>query len=257
MFCLPVSGLRVVIGPPTGVEDLLLQETRLCDVTLALTLIGRLTHVVGKETENWGDLTLTDVEALLLLLHQITVGDLVRAETRCAVATCGAPADVSFRIGQYLASNTPRFPRGVAKSEVEGWFHFGGEATKFRLPTAHDLALMDHNPQAYRELVQRCIEPGGVPAAVRRRIENAMEALAPRLSRPLRGECPECQAKMDSYFNVVEFVLRELRDQAASIYQDVHLLAYHYKWTEQMILELPRNRRMQYAETIRNQGRAA
>jgi hypothetical protein len=84
-----------------------------------------------------------------------------------------------------------------------------------------------------------------------------MEAMAPRLSRPMLGRCPECKADIPFYFDVHSFVLQELRDHAASVYHDVHLLALHYKWPEGQILELPRSRRMQYAEMLREQEAAA
>ncbi|NJL68692.1 MAG: hypothetical protein HC894_22160 [Microcoleus sp. SM1_3_4] len=49
----------------------------------------------------------------------------------------------------------------------------------------------------------------------------------------------------------------ELRQQAVSIYEEVHLLATQYQWTEAAILRLPRDRRRQYAERIRQQRRLA
>ena len=57
---------------------------------------------------------------------------------------------------------------------------------------------------------------------------------------------------MNFYFDVQQFVLRELRDHAASVYEDVHLLAFHYKWTEEDILRLPRSRRAHYTEAVRS-----
>jgi hypothetical protein len=59
---------------------------------------------------------------------------------------------------------------------------------------------------------------------------------------------------VEVYFDVETYVLREWSDRAAGIYQDVHLLALHYKWPEDRILALPRNRRMQYVEMLRDQG---
>jgi hypothetical protein len=84
-----------------------------------------------------------------------------------------------------------------------------------------------------------------------------MEALAPRFSRELTGLCPECHAGMNFYFDVQQFVLRELRDHTAMVFQDVHLIALHYKWPEENILALPRSRRELYAEALRSQGSAA
>jgi hypothetical protein len=52
------------------------------------------------------------------------------------------------------------------------------------------------------------------------------------------------------YFDVQQFVLRELRDQATFLYEDVHLVASQYHWPESGILDLPSRRRVQYAEMI-------
>jgi len=84
-----------------------------------------------------------------------------------------------------------------------------------------------------------------------------MEAIAPAFSRSMVGRCPECNQAFDFHFDVFSFVLRELRNHAASIYQDVHLLALHYKWPERQILKMPRSRRLQYVEMLRDQGVAA
>jgi hypothetical protein len=257
MFRLPVSGLPVVVHQPTGMEDLLLQEARTLDLRFALTLLGRVVRVHDDATVNLSELTVTDFEALLLLLRRAVLGDLVRAETNCNAPGCGARVDVSFGIGEYLASQKLRTPRGVERSEADGWFRLADQDVRFRLPNCGDLSAVDSQPRPEHEFILRCVEPADVPAALRRRIERAMEALAPRLSRTLSGECPECQVNMDFYFDVREFVLRELRDHAAPIYQEVHLLALYYKWPEQHILALPGKRRTHYAEALRNQGSAA
>ena len=62
---------------------------------------------------------------------------------------------------------------------------------------------------------------------------------------------------MDVDFAVQPFVLRELYERAAGVYYDIHLLAQHYKWSEETILALPQKRRMRYVELLRNQGVAA
>jgi hypothetical protein len=90
-----------------------------------------------------------------------------------------------------------------------------------------------------------------------RRVENAMEALAPPLSHTVQGQCPECGSVLDLYFDAQQFCLQELRGQALFIYDDVHLLAMEYHWSEADILALPRNRRAQYAERVRQERSVA
>lgn len=257
MFRLPVSGLEVALRQPAGVEDLLLAEAPSCNIELALALLARLAQPVDGAAVDWGALSITDFEALLLLIRRIVFGDAIRANVNCPVEGCGARIDVSFSIGDYLARHKPGVPRGVERSGEPSWFQLKEEPVKFRLPSAADLADVAGHVKPERELVRRCLQPADVTARVRRRVEAAMESLAPPLSRELRGECPECHTMMAIYFDVPQFVLRELRDQAAFVYQDVHLLALHYKWHEDTILALPRDRRIQYAETLRQEGGSA
>jgi hypothetical protein len=69
----------------------------------------------------------------------------------------------------------------------------------------------------------------------------------------LQGACPDCGRDFEFRFDPREFALRELREQAAFIYEDVHLIAQHYGWSEPEILSLPHNRRVRYAELIRQE----
>jgi hypothetical protein len=80
-----------------------------------------------------------------------------------------------------------------------------------------------------------------------------MEALAPSLSDTLQGQCPECGMTVDVYFDIQQFVLRELANQASSIYEDVHLLAKYYHWTQAEILSLPHSRRTRYTELLQQE----
>jgi hypothetical protein len=105
-----------------------------------------------------------------------------------------------------------------------------------------------------QELIRRCVPQRKVRARLRRRIDHAMLALAPRLSQMLNGVCPECHAAMNFYFDVQQFVLRELHEHAVAVFEDVHLLALYYKWQEADILNLPRTRRAYYAEALRSLG---
>lgn len=257
MVRLPVSGLPVVFRQPTGFEDLLLRETNASPTELALALIGRLVRSSGDSSVEWAGLTMTDIEALLLLLRQSVLGDVIRAETRCSGESCGASVDVSFGISAYLRSHKIRTPGALEKADSAGWFRLRGQEVQFRLPNGGDLAAIEGQPNAEQQVMQRCLRPADAPERVRHRVERAMEAMAPLLSQMLSGECPECHGNMAIFFDVRSFVLHELRNLAASIYQDVHLLALHYKWPEEQILALPRSRRLRYVELIRDQGAAA
>jgi hypothetical protein len=259
MLRLPVSGLQVIIRQPTGAEDVFLQEMRGANAAVALELIGRLVRTADGAPVDWREISVSDLETLLLVLRQATVGDLISTEVRCPAAGCEARVDVAFRIGEFLASRKANRPQRVKDLGDGKWFavKHDGDGVEFRLPTGGDLLAIDGHPAPYRELGQRCIRPAGLTSASWRRAESAMEALAPRFSSILTGECPECGIAFECYFDALLFVLRELRSHAAGVYQDVHLLALHYKWPEQEILALPRNRRTAYVEMLGGGGVAA
>ena len=252
---LPVSGLAVAARQPTGEDDLILRETRTPVRKLARVLAGKLATTAEGSPIRVDDLCITDFEALLLRIRQAAIGDLIVAEVLCRAEGCGARVDIRFRISEYVESIRPRTPRGVAGGE-DAWFRLEDGSARFRLPTTADLAAVAGLPRPEMELMRRCAEPAGLSAAVQRRIENAMEALAPPVSNPLAGTCPECGKEVAALFDVEEYVVRELVQRAAGIYQDVHLLAFHYKWPEAEILALPYQRRMQYVELLQSQGAA-
>ena len=252
MFRLPVSGLEVTIRQPVGEDDLLLQETRASNTAVALALISRLVRPADGSVVQWSELTITDLEALLLLIRKVVIGDLIEADLACVRPECGTRITVSFYISEYLSHHHSRRPKKMTAAG-EGWFGLHEQPVKFRLPAAADVLAAMETTKPDRELMRRCMQPEGIPAKLRRRVESVMEAMAPNLSGEMQGECPECHERVTVYFDVQKYVLRELRDRASRIYEDVHLLALNYRWSEESILLLPRNRRILYAEMLRQE----
>lgn len=250
---LPVSGIEVMLRPPTGAEDILLLEDPVYDTTLALELIARLASPANGTAVEWSTLCVTDLDALLLLLRQKIFGDLIRTDIICPTQDCGKRIDIAFRIKEYLAHHRPRKARGVEVADEEGWFRLRGTSVSFRLPSGADQVAAAIALKPERELIRRCIRPADIPGHLVRRVETAMETMAPSLSHNLEGQCPECSATVDMYFDIQQFVLRELGNQATFIYEDVHLLAKHYHWTQAEILALPRSRRAHYTELLQQE----
>jgi hypothetical protein len=127
-------------------------------------------------------------------------------------------------------------------------------AAAFRLPTVADQLAVAGERNGGDELVRRCIRPAGVSLRFRRLVEAAMERMAPSLSGDLQGTCPECGAEVVVYFDALQFCLRELRDRAAFVYQDIDLLARRYHWSETDILTMPYVRRTNYVELARQEA---
>ena len=250
---LPISGIEVILREPVGAEDILLLEAPAFDTAFALELIARLASPAHGQAVEWSDLCVTDLDALLLLLRQKLLGNLIRTDILCPAADCGARIDVAFRIGEYLAHHRPRTARHVEAADEPGWFRLRNTPVSFRLPTVADQLVVAQASKPERELIRRCIRPTEISARLLKRVETAMETLAPSLSQDLQGQCPQCEMNVDMYFDVQQFVLSELRDQARFMYEDVHVLALHYHWSQAEILALPRGRRTHYAEMIQQE----
>jgi hypothetical protein len=267
---LPVSGQRVIVRAPTGADELLLLEAPDDDMRLALELMTQLAGSLDGGNaaidDEWRHLTATDLDVFILRLRQSTLGDRVIADVRCKAEGCEQRIDVSFGIDDYLdhhlPSRTPLRGRGwiAEPAEEPGWFRLNrrpaddqGEV-RFRLPTVADLMLVTGSAEAPDELARRCIRPATLTARQRRGAEAAMEAIAPCLSQSLQGECPDCGAQMTVFFDPRRYCLRELRDRAGFLYQDVDILARRYHWAESDILALPHLRRTGYAEAARREA---
>jgi len=257
VFRLPVSGLAVTLRQPAGAEDILLLEATALDTRLALALLSGIAQSANGSVVQWDTLSVTDLDALLLLTRQVIFGDAIRADAVCPRHGCGAAIEVSFRVSEYLAYHKPRKARGVEPTEETGWFRFRDVPVEFRLPNGADRVAIAPHPQPERELIRRCVRPANLSTKLLKRVEKAMEAIAPHLSNNLQGKCAECGAVVEIYFDPQQFTLRELRHQAAFIYEDIHLLAMYYQWSEAEILALPRPRRIHYAEMIRQARRSA
>jgi len=257
VFQLPVSQAAVAIRPPAGAEELLMLEAAASPAALAIALLGRLAHRADAGAIDWHEMSATDVDAALLHLRQVVFGDAIRAGVTCPGAQCRKPIDIGFGISSYLQHHAPRPPRGVEPAQEAGWMRLCGADVSFRLPSAGDQAAAALTGDPRRELIARCVRPAGIRAAALRRVENAMEAMAPNLARNLDARCPECGAAVQVYFDPRRFCLTELREHAAFIYEDTHLLAQHYHWPESDILALPRDRRIRYVEIVRAARSAA
>jgi hypothetical protein len=191
-------------------------------------------------------LPVTDFEILLLRLRETLMGGQITSFVRCP--HCGERAELSFRIADYLAGI--RAAQDVPPPDAEGWHGAGDE--RFRLPRVADLlavARARHPGAALRAL---CLP--AVTGSARGRVARLVARLAPEVSGPVGGACPDCAAALSVWFDVRGYVMAELRRLAAGVYAEVHLLAGAYGWTEAAILALPGARRRRYAALARDAG---
>lgn len=66
----------------------------------------------------------------------------------------------------------------------------------------------------------------------------------------LEVHCPECNAIFPFLFDLPGFFLNRLRAGLGLLYHEVHILAYHYHWSENEILALPREKRKMYLQLL-------
>jgi len=237
----------------TGAEEILFAEGSKSDSELELAIVSRLAERLDDQNISWEEFTPTDVDALLLAIRQQILGETISGDSSCPAPACGARVDISFNVGQYLDHQRPSQPRDIEAADEPGWYRLQGSPATFRLPNAGDLLAIRSQPDPASELVRRCVRPPDQPARLLRRIERAMDQLAPSPTTDLKGTCPDCGHQFDLQFDPRAFALRELREQAAFIYEDVHSIAAHYGWSEAEILSLPHQRRVRYAELIREE----
>ena len=241
VVALPHSGGVARLRALSGREELLLREAWSFDRALAVDLLKRVV-VEGVEVLS---ATVYEFELMLLALRRGVFGDRIVAAARCN--TCGEQVDIEFGATDYLKDRSPRRSRDVSGGQQNGWFRLKDTDIEFRIPTISDQIAAVSTADAAGALAELCVKPSGAARLAAR----AMEGMAPPVSAPIEGKCPHCGDSIRLMFDVPVFVLRELATQAALVYEDVHLLASRYHWSEERILDLPQDRRREYAEMVR------
>jgi hypothetical protein len=242
-------------------------------VTILLSrCVQRLGAISPVSEEVMRALLVADRRYLLLKLREATFGDRVQATVACGWPDCGNRVDVDFAIGDipveaseakgptYTLRLSPEAadgaPDGAAQREIT-----------FRLPNGGDQEaiaplLAESEARAAEMLLERCIlaighttNPGfervsQLSPLARMEIEQQMEAVAPKVELTMAGDCPECGREFAVPFDLYGFFFSELRSSRDLLYREVHYLAYHYHWSEQEIMGMPRAKRRKYIEVL-------
>lgn len=244
MFALRASGASIHLRSPDGQDDLLLAKSSGRAVEVGIALLSRL----GGEGFDAGALLVTDFETLLLNLRVARLGPAMSLGFTCA--HCRAVAEIAFKTSELIEATQPRRPPSVSDDPARpGWFRIAEAG--FRLPTARDQVDAAAYPHPEHRLAELCLDDTARRARLRAKVERAMEAMAPLLSREIAGSCPTCDAPVRAFLCVPEIVVRELKRAAATIYEEIDLIARAYHWPELVILALPAGRTRAYAELIR------
>ncbi|HEY4030707.1 MAG TPA: hypothetical protein VGM25_10210 [Caulobacteraceae bacterium] len=254
MIRLPVSGVDASPRLPNGADEMAMREMAGPPIVRAIALAERLAGPSAWPGGEWADLPVTDFETLMLAIRVQTLGGALTLGLACPA--CRARIEIGFNLDDYAAIVEPRRPAGVTPDEDRaGWFRLDGIC--FRLPTARDQAAVAGRADAVKALEARCFDAPRPLARDRARAERAMAVMAPEVSRPIAGQCPECGSGVEAPLHVSRLVVGEMVRDAAALPEEVDLIAQAYHWPEADILALPRARRRAYAERIRNARRAA
>lgn len=220
-------------------------------------LLARCLSLDGGPATPWlaRSLTVGDREALLLHLRRITLGDRLACVLTCP--GCGEKMDLDLQASDLLLPPYEREGgRHRATLEEDGEvFH-----VRFRLPNGEDqeiaapLVLQDET-RAERLVLERCVEEvtaedgspaGEIPAAVSRRLPQLMAELDPQAELRLEMSCPACGAAFATLFDTAQYLHQEMAQASGQLYREVHLLAYHYHWSEAEILGMTGRQRRRY-----------
>lgn len=251
---LPVSGIDVVLRPLSGHDEIMLADAKTYDMELALDLLARLTDMRTDSKVDWATIPVPDIQTVLLNLRRRQIGERIQTDVLCANAACGNRIDISFRVDEYIGHNRPKRPAGVGPDDEPGWYQICGKPASFRIPCPADVVAADKTDMPAKTLFNRCTRPDNLPQRLRGSIERAMDAIAPSLAQEMTGVCPDCKESVRLFFDPISFVLRELSQIARFIYEDIHLLAITYHWSEESILALSPQRRTRYAQMIDGRG---
>lgn len=131
----------------------------------------------------------------------------------------------------------------------------------FRLPNSLDLAavLKGRNPLMAKEIfLNRCIIKANrkgkkvaiarLPKKVVQALQEKMAELDPWADIKLKINCSFCKSTWQFNFDIASYLWKELSALARSIFNEIHLLARYYGWSESEILSMMPARRKIYVE---------
>lgn len=258
----------------SGREEELLADRNVGAAALVTAVLARCVRRLGPWQPVSEDLIrgllVGDRQYLLMKLRQITFGDRVEALVRCPWPDCGEAVDIDFFVSQVPLKEAQARSRlctlDLSETAAAESALGAGASVCFRLPTGADQELLSpllarNEAEALTALLSRCVEQINAAAAdpevvqrlspaARLEIERAMQAAAPGVELTMDAKCPHCQRSFAAPFDVQDFILGEARGNRDLLMREIHYLAYHYHWSEQDILSMPRERRRAYIDIL-------
>lgn len=269
---------EVELVPLSGREEAFLADSRKpASAAMVTAVLSRCIRRIGTispiSEETARKLLVADRQYLLLRLREATFGDQVQATVPCPWPDCGKRADIDFSMNDIPVSESqdkgPTYTMELSP-EAMSIGDRGEECREiiFRLPNGGDQEVISpliskNGASALSMLLGRCIQRIGslsidteqelitrLSPLARLEIEREMERVAPKVDLTIGVDCPECGRAFLVPFDLQDFFFGELRISRDLLYREVHYLAYHYHWSEQEILNMPRDKRRKYIEVL-------
>lgn len=257
------AALRAITGRE---EEFLLHEGRALPPAMRVTelltrCLQRLGPVTPVRSELVRALSIGDREALLLHLRRVTLGERIACVLTCPA--CSEKMDLELDLKELLL---PAYRHAKQMHEAEISDGEQSYCVVFRLPNGEDQeAAVATAPGSVSEaaemMLKRCIQSvtsgsgdalQRVPAVVMRELPAKMAELDPQGEVLLDLTCPECATGFVVPFDAADYVCREVASQENEFYRGVHVLSYHYHWSEEAILNLSRRKRLIYLDLLAN-----
>lgn len=125
-------------------------------------------------------------------------------------------------------------------------------AGRFRLPTSRDLAHAIGAAQPRHALALRCRIEGDAPLddSALDALDAACASADPAAQIDIRLRCEACSSEFTSLFDVADCLWSDVARHARQTFDDVHVLAAAYGWSEAEVLAVPASRRRQYLQRV-------
>lgn len=203
-------------------------------------------------------LLVEDRDYLMIRLRTSALGPVMWVALECPHRDCGKTMEVRVVLDEIAVERRPMTARRFALDL--------DPPVEFRLPVGGDqewaASCGISDPSALRKgMLARCLgrdvsAVATLGEAACDAIESRMEELAPDVTPELHAECPECGLPFMARLDLPFLILRELKAHAYRLEQEIHLLAWNYKWSEREILSLPRRKRERYVTLVENEMEA-
>lgn len=264
------AGLR----PLSGADEAFLLEvggglSRAETVSLLLArCVRRIGGIEPATIDDVRDLTVGDREALLLNLRRLSFGERISSVTTCPAPECGEPMDLELEVKDLLLQPKEPSATPVGESRLD----IGGDATwtvSYRAVTGADQEAVARQARSGIEdavalLLDRCVleitDITGAPVPTEKAIESLRDRLPqllsdhdPQAEIRLSLRCPVCEHAFEVIFDTADYLIAELSARGRTIFDEVHLIARRYHWSEAEILSLGVGRRRRYLALIHDE----